>query len=92
MVFLEIQSSAFHNYLNELKSIGFNLVHKDGKYWVEPTDKGGHLLSNLLHFTEEEAYILAKTIDAIEIHIYSANKLKQKLVLFLNFDKAVELI
>lgn len=88
--FLEIQSSAFHNYLIELKSIGFNLVQKDGKYWVEPEDKAGHLLSNLLHFTEEEAYVLAKSIDAIDGHAHSVQKLKQKLVSFLNLDQAIE--
>lgn len=88
--FLEIQSSAFHNYLVELKFIGFNLFQKDGKYWIEPEDKASQLLSNLLHFSEEEAYILAKSIDAIEGHKHSAQKLKQKLVAFLNLDQAVE--
>lgn len=88
--FVEIQSSAFHNYLIELKSIGFNLIQKDGKYWVEPEDKGGHLLSNLLHFSEEEAYVLAKSIDSIEDHTQTAQKLKQKLVAFLNLDQAIE--
>jgi hypothetical protein len=90
MDFLEIQSSAFHNYLIELKSIGFNLMQKDGKYWVEPEDKAGHLLSNLLHFSEEEAYVLAKSIDAIDGYAQSAHKLKQKLVAYLNLDQAIE--
>ncbi len=90
MNFLKIQSSAFHNYLIELRSIGFNLLQKDGKYWVEPENKAGQLLSNLLHFTEEEAYVLAKSIDSVEGHSLSAQKLKQKLVAFLNLELAVE--
>lgn len=90
MSFLDIQSSAFHNYLNELRAIGFQLLQKDGKYWVEPENKSGQLLSNLLHFTEEEAYVLAKSIDSVEGHSLSAQKLKQKLVAFLNLEQAVE--
>ncbi len=71
-------------------NIGFNLRQKDGKYWVEAEDKTTYVLDNLLHFSEEEAYILAKSIDAIEGHSLPAKRLKQKLVAFLNQDKAVE--
>ncbi len=88
--FLDIRESAFYNYRNELINIGFNLRQKDGKYWVEAEDKTTHVLANLLHFSEEEAYILAKSIDNIEGHTLPAKRLKQKLVAFLNQDKAVE--
>ena len=88
--FLDIRDSAFYNYCNEIKNIGFNLLQKDGKYWVEAEDKPTQMLANLLHFSEEEAYILAKSIDAIEGHTLPARRLKQKLVAFLNLDKAVE--
>ncbi len=88
--FLDIRESAFYNYCNELINIGFSLQQKDGKYWVEAEDKTTHVLANLLHFSEEEAYILAKSIDAIEGHTLPGKRLKQKLVAFLNQDKAVE--
>lgn len=88
--FLDIRDSAFFNYCNEIKNIGFNLLQKEGKYWVEAEDKPTQMLANLLHFSEEEAYILAKSIDAIEGHTIPARRLKQKLVAFLNLDKAVE--
>lgn len=88
--FLDIRESAFYNYRNELINIGFNLRQKDGKYWVEAEDKATHVLANLLHFSEEEAYILARSIDAIEGHTIPASRLKQKLAAFLNQDKAVE--
>ena len=57
---------------------------------MEAEDKTTHVLANLLHFSEEEAYILAKSIDNIEGHTLPAKRLKQKLVAFLNQDKAVE--
>ncbi len=88
--YLEIRDSAFYNYCNEIQNIGFNLLQKDGRYWVEAGDKPTKMLANLLHFTEEEAYILSRTIDAIEGNPHAAFRLKQKLVAFLNQDKAVE--
>lgn len=66
------------------------MQQKDGKYWVEAEDKPTQMLANLLHFSEEEAYILAKSIDAIDGRAIPATRLKQKLVAFLNHDKAVE--
>lgn len=90
MDFLNINKSAFYEYCKQLDSIGFNIRQKEGRYIIEPNGEPGNLLSNLLHFTEEEAYVLAKTIDAIEGHSVSALKLKQKLVSFLNREKVVE--
>lgn len=57
---------------------------------MEAEDKPTQMLANLLHFTEEEAYILARSIDVIEGYTLPANRLKQKLVAFLNHDKAVD--
>jgi predicted DNA-binding transcriptional regulator YafY len=88
--FLQIQKSAFYNYINELKSFGFEVQHKEGRYWIEVTDKASPVLANLLHFSEEEACILARCLDAIDGHSRSALRLKQKLAAFLNQDKAVE--
>ena len=88
--FLGIRDSAFYNYCNEIKNIGFRLFQKEGKYWVEAEDKPTQMLANLLHFTEEESYILARSIDSIEGHTIPVSRLKQKLVAFLNHDKAVE--
>jgi len=90
MDFLGINKSAFYEYRNELISIGFNIFQKDGRFWIESDNERGNLLSNLLYFTEEEAYILSKTIDTIEGHSICVQKLKQKLVSFLNREKVVE--
>jgi|SRR5665647_1189196 len=88
--FLEIKSSAFYCYCNLLKDTGFDLHQKEGKYSIEYNEKNPHILSDLLHFTEEEAYLLSCCIDALDEKPGCAIKLKQKLVSFLNQDKAIE--
>lgn len=88
--FLEIRSSTFYSYCNILRDTGFDLSQKEGKYRIE-YHKGNHnILSDLLHFTEEETYMLSCSIDALEEKPACAIKLKQKLVSFLNQDKAIE--
>lgn len=88
--FLGIRDSAFYNYRNILVDTGFDLRQKDGKYWIEYPDQDFQVLKNVLHFSEEETYLLARSIDSLEENQECTTRLKQKLVSFLNQDKVVE--
>lgn len=88
--FLEIKSSAFYTYCTLLKDTGFDLQQKEGKYRIGYTEDNTHILCNLLHFTDEEAYMLSGCIDSLEEYPVDAIRLKQKLVSFLNQDKVIE--
>jgi proteasome accessory factor C len=88
--FLDIKKSAFYKYIQELKEFGFDVKQKEGRYWIDASERTSPVLANLLHFSEEEAYVLAKSIDAIEGNTQAARRLKQKLTEFLNRDEAVE--
>jgi predicted DNA-binding transcriptional regulator YafY len=88
--FLEIGDTAFYSYCNTLKDTGFNLHQKDGKYWIDFPDQDFQVLRNVLHFSEEEMYILSRSIDLIEEKHVCATRLKQKMASFLNQDKTIE--
>lgn len=88
--FLGIKDSAFYNYRNVLVDTGFDLHQKDGKYWIDYPDQDFHVLRNVLHFSEEETYLLSRSIDMIEEKQVCATRLKQKLASFLNQDKTIE--
>ena len=88
--FLGIKKSAFYKYINELKDVGFDVRNKAGGYSIEAPEKSSPLLASLLHFSEEEAFVLSKAIDTIEGNTQAALRLKHKLVAFLNRDEAVE--
>ncbi|WP_423130182.1 helix-turn-helix transcriptional regulator [Gaoshiqia sp. Z1-71] len=87
---LGIKDSAFYNYRNDLIEIGFNLIQKDGKYWIEHQKDDHQVLQNILHFTEEESWLLSRTIDLLDAPAGSIAALKRKLTQFLNQDKALE--
>jgi len=90
ITFLEIKSSTFYTYCNLIKDTGFDLQQKEGKYGIKYTEDNTNILSDLLHFTDEDAYLLSCCIDSLEEKPGGAIKLKQKLVSFLNQDKAIE--
>lgn len=88
--FLAIKNSAFYNYCNLLRDISFDLRQKNGKYWIDYKEKDPQVLAHLLHFSEEEAYILSNCIDLLDEKNGCSNNLKHKLVSFLNQDKALD--
>jgi predicted DNA-binding transcriptional regulator YafY len=87
---LEIGDTAFYSYCNVLKETGFDLHQKDGKYWIDYPDQDFLVLQNILHFSEEETYLLSKSIDMIEEKQVCSTRLKQKLASFLNQEKTIE--
>ena len=88
--FVGIKDSAFYNYRNVLVDTGFDLRQKDGKYWIEYPDQDHQVLRNILHFSEEETYLLSRCIDMLEEKPGCASRLNQKLTSFLNQDKTIE--
>lgn len=88
--FLGIKDSAFYNYRNTLLETGFDLHQKNGKYWIAYPDGDCQVLKNVLHFSEEETWLLSRSIDLLDEKPASAARLKQKLVVFLNQDKAID--
>jgi len=88
--FLGIKDSAFYSYRNSLINTGFDVKQKDGRYWIEYPDNDHQILRKVLHFSEEEAYILSRSIDSLDENNPCSLHLKQKLTLFLNHDKTIE--
>lgn len=88
--FLEIRDSAFYNYRKVLIDTGFNLQQKNGRYHIEYPDGDHKILGQILHFSEEECYLLARSIDLLEEKPLTSLLLKQKLAAFLNKEETIK--
>ncbi len=88
--FLGVKDTAFYNYCNLLRDNGFNLQQKDGRYWIDCSIPDSRVLLNILHFSEEELYLLARSIDVLDDGSEIAVSLRKKLISFLNQDKVIE--
>ncbi len=88
--FLGIRESTFFNYRNMLIDLGFDFHQKEGKYRIEFPVHDHQILRNILHFSEEESYLLARCLDKLEELPGISKQLKIKLSAFLNQDKVIE--
>lgn len=71
----DISVRSIYRYIDTFKEAGF-VVHKRGEYYsLGKESKYFKQISQLIHFTEEEAYIINKLIDGLD----DTNMLKQNL-------------
>lgn len=88
--FLGIRDTAFYSYCNLLKETGFDLRQKEGRYWIDNSLPDSRVLLNVLHFSEEELYLLSRCIDVLDAGSGVSSVLRKKLVSFLNQDRIIE--
>ncbi len=88
--FLGIKDTAFYNYCNLLRDVGFELKQKEGRYWIDSSVPDSKVLLNILHFSEEEMYLLSRSIDILDEGTGISFGLKNKLVSFLNHDEVID--
>jgi len=82
----------FHRYISTFKDAGIIVEQESGRYRIRKLDTCLRKLSDLLHFSEEEALILNKAI----LSIHDENLLKQNLIKKLfsiyDFDRVADTI
>lgn len=76
----DVSERTIYRYLDTIEEAGFVLNRMNGSYNLQADTPSARSLQKLLHFTEEEAYILYKTLSLIE----GASPLKERLVNKLN--------
>jgi proteasome accessory factor C len=73
---LELSKRGLYRYIKVLKDFGFVIDKDERGYILEKNNKAAKELSSLLHFSEEEAYILNEAIN----NIPAANKPRESLI------------
>lgn len=79
-------------YLATLRSAGFVIECIDGIYRIPKMEKPFRTINELLHFSEEEAYILTRAIHSIDDNNLLKSNLVNKLYSLYNFDRIVETV
>jgi len=68
-----------YRHLEEIENAGFVLIRNSGTYQLQTDTDAVKSLQRLLHFSEEEAYLLYKTIDLLQGESPIKNRLAGKL-------------
>jgi len=88
----EISKSTFHRYIRLLRNNGILVDQYDGFYQILKIEPELKSLSELLHFSEEEAQILNNAILAIDDNNQLKTNLIKKLYSIYDFDRIPETI
>jgi predicted DNA-binding transcriptional regulator YafY len=77
---LDIKKATFYEYLTKLRSLGFFIDSTIGKYQLISEKSENDWFTKLFHISEEDAYLIGKAIDKLEIDMPRAQHLKQRLL------------
>jgi len=88
----DITERTVRRYFSTFRNVGFALQKKVGLYCITKIDEPFKQLSDLLYFSEEEAYILTKAIHSIDENNVLKQNLVEKLYSLYNFGKVAETI
>lgn len=76
-----------YRYIQAIRESGFIIEKLNGYYRVNKNEGEGRTLSELLHFSEEEAWILSKAIHSIDDSVGIKNNLVKKLYSLYDFGR-----
>lgn len=84
-----ISPRTVYRYFDTFKQVGFVIENNDGYFKIDKEQSATQDISQLLHFTEEEAFILAKAIHTIDDGSEQKDKLVKKLYSLYDFDRVI---
>lgn len=87
-----ISPRTVYRYFDTFKQVGFVIENNDGYFKIDKKQSTSQDISQLLHFTEEEAFILSKAIHAIDDGSEQKDKLAKKLYSLYDFDRVIHAI
>ncbi|MFW5820878.1 MAG: helix-turn-helix transcriptional regulator [Bacteroidota bacterium] len=85
-----ISERTAYRYLHIIKEVGFLVERTNGYYRVNKNEGEGKSLGDLLHFSEEEAWILSKAIHSIDDTVGIKNALVKKLYSLYDFGRVAQ--
>ncbi len=88
----EVSQRTVYRYFDTFKQVGFVIENKNRFFKIDKEESSAKDISQLLHFTEEEAFILGKAIHTIEDGSKLKDKLAKKLYSLYDFDRVIHAI
>ncbi|MGE4346137.1 MAG: helix-turn-helix transcriptional regulator [Flavobacteriaceae bacterium] len=85
----DISQRTVYRYIDTFKQVGFVIENNNGYFKINKEESTSQDISQLLHFTEEEAFILSKAIHTIEDGSELKEKLVKKLYSLYDFDRVI---
>ncbi len=88
----DVSNRTVYRYFDTFKQVGFVIENNNGYFKIDKRNSTAQDISQLLHFTEEEAFILSKAIHTIDEDSELKEKLMKKLYSLYDFDRVIHAI
>lgn len=88
---LSISPRSVYRYIDTFESVGFIVNKEGGAYSLARESRHFKTISDLLYFTQEEAFVLKKAIESLDPTSPAVAGVKSKLYSLYNFDSVAEL-
>ncbi len=88
----DLSVRTIQRYIQTFKNAGFVIEVENGLYGIVKMDRDFKNISELLHFSDEEAYLLTKAIHAVSGNNLLKANLVNKLYALYNFDRVADTV
>jgi proteasome accessory factor C len=88
----KVSQRTIYRYFDTFKHVGFVLENRDGYFKINKNETTARDISDLLHFSDEESFILSKAIHSINSENKQKDKLVKKLYSLYDYDRVIHAI
>ena len=88
----DVSQRTIYRYFDTFRNVGFVINSNDGYFKIDKEESTARDISDLLHFTDEESFILSKAIHSLESSNTQKDKLVKKLYGLYDFDRVIHAI
>ncbi len=89
---LDISQRSVYRYIDTFESVGFIVNKSDGVVWLAKESKHFRTIADLVYFTEEEAFVLKRAVESLDITNPAVNGVKSKLYSLYDFRKVADIL
>lgn len=89
---LDLSPRTIYRYIDTFESTGFIVNRDSGKVWFAKESRHFKTISDLVYFTEEEAYILKRAIESIDTTNPAIAGIKNKLYSIYDFRRVADVV
>lgn len=91
-VILEMSGRTIYRYIDTFRECGFIVNKEGGKIWFAKESRHFKTISDLVYFTDEEAYILKRAIESIDSANPAIAGIKSKLYSIYDFKRVADVV
>ena len=89
---LAISPRSVYRYIDTFESVGFIVNKQDGFVSLAKESRHFRTIADLVYFTEEEAYVLKRAVEALDPHNPAVNGIKSKLYSLYDYKKVADIV